>query len=365
MEKLFHLNRKTSGAAHEIVSKAPLTNDGFDIAWSNLKGRFENKRILVNSQLRILFNLKQISEESGSAIKKLQSEVNNSISALKLHDIDISNWDCILIYICSTRLPELTLSLWEQSVKSKTEIPSWEDFDAYLTARYQTLETVSDFKSTTSYSKASTSKPVKSFQTKISTPDCKLCPNQQHTIRNCPKFLRMNVEDRFNFVKKRNLCSNCFSSSHDLKSCSSRYSCFTCHKRHNTLLHREDAKRPNSSKQYNNKNKSQSYTNNSSNSQRTNSIHSNALSIDDSIPNSSNSNSQTQNLQSCVASSSSGVLLGTAVVQIYHLGTFYPARALIDTGSEGSFITEQLFQRLKLPAQSINVRISGINNGTS
>ena len=362
VEKLFHLNSKTSGAAHEIVSKAPLTNDGFDIAWSNLKGRFENKRILVNSQLRILFNLKPISEESGSAIKGLQSEVNNSISALKLHKIDISNWDCILIYICSTRLPELTLSLWEQSVKTKTEIPSWEDFDTFLTARYQTLETVSDFKSSNSYSKPSTSKSVKTFQTKISNPDCKLCPNQQHTIRNCPKFLRMKVEDRFNFVKKRNLCLNCFSSSHDGKNCSSKYSCFTCHKRHNTLLHRDDAKRQNNVKPHFNKNKTHYNPNNSSSSQKTNSIQSNALSIENS---NQTSTSNSQNVQSCVAASSSSVLLGTAIVQIFHLGTFYPARALIDTGSEGSFITEQLFNRLKLPAQSVNARISGINNGTS
>ena len=50
-----------------------------------------------------------------------------------------------------------------------------------------------------------------------------------------------------------------------------------------------------------------------------------------------------KNLRTCVASNASSVLLGTAMVQIYHLGTFYPARALIDTGSEGSFITERLF----------------------
>ena len=33
MAKLFHLNANTSGDAKEIVSKAPLANDGFDIAW--------------------------------------------------------------------------------------------------------------------------------------------------------------------------------------------------------------------------------------------------------------------------------------------------------------------------------------------
>jgi len=36
VEKLFHLNSKTSGEAHSIVSRSPLTNDGFRSAWINL-----------------------------------------------------------------------------------------------------------------------------------------------------------------------------------------------------------------------------------------------------------------------------------------------------------------------------------------
>jgi len=36
VEKLFHLNAKTNGDAHTIVSNSPLTNDGFRTAWANL-----------------------------------------------------------------------------------------------------------------------------------------------------------------------------------------------------------------------------------------------------------------------------------------------------------------------------------------
>ena len=68
VEKLFHLIAKTSGDAKEIVSKAPLTNDGFDIAWTALCHRFNNKRMLINAQLRILFNLPFISTESVDGI---------------------------------------------------------------------------------------------------------------------------------------------------------------------------------------------------------------------------------------------------------------------------------------------------------
>jgi len=48
VEKLFHLNSKTSGEAHSIVSGSPLTNDGFRSAWNNLTERFENKRLQVS-----------------------------------------------------------------------------------------------------------------------------------------------------------------------------------------------------------------------------------------------------------------------------------------------------------------------------
>ncbi|XP_039231168.1 uncharacterized protein LOC26535504 isoform X5 [Drosophila yakuba] len=40
VEKLFHLNAKTSGEAKSIVALSPLTNDGFESAWRNLQNRF-------------------------------------------------------------------------------------------------------------------------------------------------------------------------------------------------------------------------------------------------------------------------------------------------------------------------------------
>ncbi|XP_036344395.1 uncharacterized protein LOC118753628, partial [Rhagoletis pomonella] len=60
VEKLFHLNQKTQGEAKEIVSKCDVTNEGFNTAWKKLCDRFENKLILVNSQIKILFNLESV-----------------------------------------------------------------------------------------------------------------------------------------------------------------------------------------------------------------------------------------------------------------------------------------------------------------
>ncbi|XP_036340319.1 uncharacterized protein LOC118749623 [Rhagoletis pomonella] len=144
VEKLFHLLRKTSGEAKEIVSKSPLTNQGFDLAWANLKATFENKRVLVNRQLKLLFALPVIRTESASALKNIQSNINGCLAALAMYDIDVSNWDPIIVFLCSNRLPETTLSLWEQTLVDKAAIPLWSPMDTFLTQRFRTLESITD-----------------------------------------------------------------------------------------------------------------------------------------------------------------------------------------------------------------------------
>ncbi|XP_073811829.1 uncharacterized protein [Musca autumnalis] len=237
VEKLFYLRQSTQGEALEIVKKSPLTNDGFQTAWSNLKDRYENKRILVNSQLKILFNLQNVKSESAAEIKRLQRDINNCITALELHEINIDNWDPIFVFLCSIKLPTETLSLWEQTVSNKTEISKWSELDDFLTARFHSLETVFDL----TQSQANSS----------------IGRNVSHNA------MRMNkrVKSYQTNIKK--------------------YPCF--------------------------------------------------------------------------------VLLGTAIVNIKVNGVIFTARALIDSGSQATFISERLRRRLNLPVKPINARISGLN----
>jgi len=57
--------------AHSIVSRSPLTNEGFPSAWKNLTERFENQRLQVSSHLNTLFSVESIGQESGAALKEL------------------------------------------------------------------------------------------------------------------------------------------------------------------------------------------------------------------------------------------------------------------------------------------------------
>ncbi|XP_073811758.1 uncharacterized protein [Musca autumnalis] len=360
VEKLFHLVQKTKGEAKEIVQKSPLTNSGFSQAWSNLSDRYENKRVLVNGQLKVLFNLPTVHSESSQGLKRLQRDINSCISVLKTYDIDVKSWDPIFVFLCSNRLPDSTLTLWEQTLSDKSSIPRWAELDKFLTNRYLTLESVSEMrrgvpgsshKENSSEGKSKPSKKLSSFQSKVSDPKCPLCPNEVHIIRKCPKFLRMNPDVRSSEIKRQGLCLNCFSKTHSVKNCPSKHNCYTCNKRHNTLLHKIPA------------NSASSVPSSVSNTASNSNLNPNSASFSRSeIQSTSNG---VGNVQSYFSTNTQGVLLGTAMVQIVHNGVTYSARALFDSGSEGTFITERLFNQIKLPFKRANAQISGLNNSNS
>lgn len=242
MEKLYHLFQKTSGEAREINKNIPLTAEGFDLAWSNLKTQYENKIILINNQLRVLFNLPHCTHESASSLKKLHRDITNCIAVLKLYKIDVGSWDPIFVFQCSSKLPKLTLSLWEQSIEEKTELPKWDDLSKFLTERFQTLESVCDMMGTNEgaprqkYNSNDKSRQFKVHHTKVNSTQCCMC-KENHTLKSCSKFVNLNPKDRITFIKKEKVCSNCLGTNHKAERCFSKNNCTKCSAKHHTLLH--------------------------------------------------------------------------------------------------------------------------------
>lgn len=66
---------------------------------------------------------------------------------LRIYDIDVDSWDPIFVFLCSNRLPDSTLTMWEHTLSDKTYIPKWSDLDKFLSNRYRTLESVSEIRS--------------------------------------------------------------------------------------------------------------------------------------------------------------------------------------------------------------------------
>ncbi|XP_075163039.1 uncharacterized protein LOC142235663 [Haematobia irritans] len=345
VEKLYHLFQKTSGEAREINRNIPLTAEGFSIAWDNLKNQYENKRILINTQLRNLFNLTPCSQESAAGLKKLQRDITNCISILELYNIDIESWDPIFVYQCSTKMPKLTLSLWEQSLANKTEMPRWADLNKFLTERFHALESVSDIIGSSNLVQNSRPKYNHVERTKfgvhhakVNNNKCSLCKGS-HQLKSCPKFLSMNFKNRLSVVKREKRCLNCLAHGHQSAECRN-IACSHCNLKHHTLLHKGTVGQQNSNEP---------------------GAHCGTITADVAQQiQSNNMPSTSTNVQAYHTSVLKKTMLATAWVNIIKDGLIYKIRALIDPGSDDSFISSRIQKILKLPIKSVAAEITGL-----
>ncbi|XP_065369024.1 uncharacterized protein LOC135961453 [Calliphora vicina] len=373
VEKLFHLLKKTEGEPHDILKNCPLTNDGFDMAWGNLVERYENTRVLVHTQLKTLFNLlnNPIYKESGPSIKKLQRSINDCIKNLSLLKIDTSNWDVIFVFISAKCLPDISLHLWQQHLGNSKELPSWKEMDSFLTCRYQSLEGFADIRTSSADSQnfprkthnkkhaPDQSKKINTFQTKVITDKAKKCSlcNDSHTLRLCPIFLSMSVEDRYSVAKKQKRCTNCLASSHDYKMCKSQYTCSICKQKHHSLLHR--SQNPTVSNQTSIMQPNNSSMNNVRESALTQVVNN----FEDRPSTSAAAAARMQQSYSTQIQSTThnSIVLGTALVDICVGNVRRTVRALIDSASEATFISKKLQSTLQLPTKSSHTNITGLS----
>ncbi|XP_075150742.1 uncharacterized protein LOC142224843 [Haematobia irritans] len=376
IQKMYYLMQKTEGEARDIIKTCPITNEGFQMAWQNLVDRYENKRVLVNAQLKILFNLAPVLKESGPSIKQLQRTMSDCITNLSLLGIDTKNWDVVFVFICSTRLPEVTLGHWEQSQGSSSDLPKWETMDKFLTARYQTLESVFDIKgahnistsSGPSYVRKPTSpkrksitnnngnRSFKSFSTTIPSNPQQKCPlcSESHPLRLCEEFLQMSVNNRLETVKRLKCCTNCLASSHTFSNCKSSNICFFCKQKHHSHLHRRESS-------------AQVSRDSSSRPGMTRDMGNPARSASDDVPSTSEAARSLQTFATAMETSQfSTVLLGTTVVDLCCHGVKCSARALIDPASQATFISRKLQKKLALPIFPVtSANIVGLNGTIS
>jgi uncharacterized CHY-type Zn-finger protein len=153
---------------------------------------------------------------------------------------------------------------------------------------------------------------------------CCFC-KKSHNLYHCKDFLSLTIPQRISEIRKLKLCTNCLRESHKVESCTSS-TCRKCSRKHNTLLHIE--------------------TNDSDRNQISPSVSSTS--------------------SHCSYLKAQDVILSTALVKVFDCnGKPLQLRALLDSGSQSSFITESIADKLKLSFTHINVPVTGINESIS
>ncbi|GFW55939.1 integrase catalytic domain-containing protein [Trichonephila clavipes] len=239
-------------------------------------------------------------------------------------------------------IPERDLNsrTWFERTFSTDVIPRLDELLQFLATQARSI--------TSSITKRNVQRKVTLVASKAQS-QCPSC-NGDHTLSRCDTFLKLSVQGRSDFVKTNNVCFNCLTQFHSVKTCKSKFRCKKCKKPHRSLLHIENV----SAK---------------GRQGAVNVLNSRELSVNapvfSPVPISSTSepseHSRVVDVTSCISDMNPDVqiLLCTALIQVRDIwGNYQTCRCLLDSGSQASLITNECIERLGLRKEKANVRIS-------
>lgn len=377
VQKFYYLKSCLKDEAALVIHSIEVNDTNYNVAFQLLKDRYENKKFIIHSHVKALFELPVVGKNVLGDLRSLADNIQKNLRALKSLKEPVESWDTLLLYMFSNKLDIHSMREWETFCVKQSKV-TCVDFFNFINERCHILENLESHKkclnqgSVNQGSVASSShyhnkvgvfngskgshRDTRSFVTTercagnstVNKQDnnCPICKASRHLIFRCPKFLSFNVHERINEIKRLHLCLNCFKNNHISTRCSFK-GCERCGKPHNTLLHIDFSKCESENNDFRKEKVNNDSVDNKSEIETK------------TVPQSETVNTHSHN---SVEFNESEVLLSTAeVLVVDNTGATHKVRALLDSGSQSSFISSKLVNKLNLETSEVNMSIMGIN----
>ena len=334
-EKLVYLqNSLKGGTARHTIEGLTKSGEHYDEAIECLKTRYDRPRIIHQIHVKRILDAPNLKEGNGKELRALHDTVVQHLRALKTigHETPSS----FITSLLELKLDSTTMFEWQQHSQKHTDVPNHQELLDFINLRAQASEATSSEKKTprstlpnyhtNKPSKGSSSayKQVSSFtaSTQPTERNCPACKSTNHPLYTCNDFRLLSHDNKLALLKTNDYCINCLRPGHFIKNCKSLHHCKRCQKPHHTLLHLEENRPP---------------------------------FID---PVTTTSHHVSVGIES-------NMLLMTCQVLVETPQGTVKARALLDSASSASFVSERFAQSLGLQRFSQNAKIRGIANLTS
>lgn len=341
VEKLVYLQQAIKGgSARNAIEGLSRSGDNYSEAISCLKSRYDRPRLIHRTHVQRIVDVSSLKDGGGKELRRLHDTVLQHLRALKTLGHEPSS--TFVTSILELKLDQNMMFEWQKHSQESTDVPHYQKLLDFIDLRAQAAEvSISDAgkrsrNDTWQAKRPNTGcKPVASHASIAdSIPVCVACKADKHPLHACPKFKSFPHSKMLSTLKSNNLCMNCLKAGHFVRDCQSSHRCRKCQKSHHTLLHLE------------NRNDSTTESADGSAAQDTN-----PLPAATATPVTTNT---TVGIQSNV------LLMTSYVVVEAPDGSSVRARALLDSASSASFVSERVSQSLKLPRSGQNMHISGV-----
>ncbi|XP_063914797.1 uncharacterized protein LOC135131147 [Zophobas morio] len=329
VEKFNYLLSALKGEARALIENLPVTDSNYLTAYSALHNRYKNDRQILQAHWIAIDNAPKIHSEHPQELRTLIDTFSTHLKAIRNFTFPIDLADFVLFNVMLQKLDSSLITRFELHHNSK-EIPTYHKLYQFLEHQWSALgnaipvkpqqKKLGPHKPFTPQPRFTTSLVAKSESLK-----CPVCTSP-HVIYKCLEFLGKSARERDAISKSKHLCLNCLSNCHVSKACQSTHSCRHCGKGHHSLLHFEAIP-----------------------------------SGDCQVPNSAEATSIKPMSGVGFASPAMGFLLAAALIEVRNnSGNSKVLRALLDCGSQSSFISQQAFQSLGLSRRNTSGLVQGL-----
>ncbi|XP_043263007.1 uncharacterized protein LOC122403517 [Colletes gigas] len=327
VQKFYLLKNSLVGSVATIIDQLTASEENYHVAWDLLKQRCDRPRQIIQTHIKAILELPEITKESPSNIRSLKESALMHVNALKALKEPIDAWNSILTYIIVRKLDKNTRRTWERTLDN-TQMPKFTELIDFLNKQERGDETE------TSNSMIGNQNHIR-VQSFIGTErrnECYFCSGN-HNIYSCENLLKLTPRERSNAAKNKRLCLNCLRNNHLTNKCIAS-TCKKCHRKHNTLLHFVDDHH--------------------------------SIRVDTGSKDNSNSSTSTDPVkQGYTVTYNSEVLLGTARIKILDKNNKeHECRVLLDGCSQCHFISDKLAKKLQLKEEKIDLPFAGLGQLT-
>ncbi|GFR00959.1 uncharacterized protein TNCT_517331 [Trichonephila clavata] len=131
IEKFQYLKGLLTNEPASLIKHIPLSNDSYEEAWQKLLDRYDNKKQIVQSLIKIFLDQKPIFEANSLNLRKLLDTSDECLRGLNALGEQASSKDCWLIYLLLQKIDPESKRLW--AVKSsEEEFPNMKVFLDFL-----------------------------------------------------------------------------------------------------------------------------------------------------------------------------------------------------------------------------------------
>ena len=330
-EKLAYLRHSLKdGTAKSTIEGLSRSGDHYPEAVKCLEARYNRPKLIHQAHVKKIVEIPALKDGSGRELRRLHDNAQQHIRALKAmgHEPD----GTFITSFLQLKLDQTTLFEWQKHDQGSTDVSHYQSLLDFIDLRAQASETL-----TPEQRKPHRSDPQRKhppFRSAAFTAgvngNCVVCKTEKHALFTCPEFKSMPRDKMMSTLRSNELCLNCLKPGHFSKQCLSSNRCRKCQRPHHTLIHNDSRE-------------SQSTT------------------VSPQIPSLASSAGPIVCSNTSTGSNLSNTLLMTCQVRINAPdGTSIKARALLDSGSTTSFVSERVVQSLELSRRSQCLTVSGI-----